>query len=406
MAQPPVEVLFCAGTQNQFDALAGAYERCESSKAFVASPSVKRTGGIDTVTFPMGLAAALSVPFVGEVVSRAWRSEGYLRASYKYSSDRYLLSYGIFVAWLLMVWSVRPRLIVKASDQDLHAGALLAIARMSRETETVYVQHASVTTDFPPLSFDYAFLEGKDAYRKYRQTGASSTDVYLTGMPKADALLGRGRGQGACITVGVCLNAHDRYQDCEDLLLTLEQAPDKPTVILRPHPLTPGRQKRPLADLARAHGAEFSDPLAEPVTDYLGRIDVLVAGESSVHLEAILNGVEPIYYAPSVNGRDVYGYLASGLVRNVARTPAEVVECIAQGVGQSMEIVARAKPYVDTVGTPYFGRSADLVGELLDEIVRSGGIGGGRWTEADETGRAFRLGSAAQPNTPGGQTHE
>ena len=55
--------------------------------------------------------------------------------------------------------------------------------------ETLYIQHASVTSRFPALKFNYAFLDGFDTLNKYITAGPSETKVFLTGTCKFDNVL-------------------------------------------------------------------------------------------------------------------------------------------------------------------------------------------------------------------------
>jgi len=391
--QSRVDVVYFAHTQNQFDALRGSYERCGSTKRFIVTTGVKRVGGLDPVVFPTGLAALLALPFLPALLPRAFRASGYTRQSYKYAFDNYWLSYGLSVVWHMMLQSVEPRVVVGASDHDLHAGVLLGVTR-DLDLPLVYIQHASVAETFPPLAMDYAFLEGEDSYRKYLVAGHLSAQVYLTGMPKADGakpIRHRQAAEGRA-TVGVATNALDSISDITALVGHPFASAGGIRFVIRPHPRTPPDQKVQIQGMATEQGHAFSDPDEEPTAAFLHRIDVLVAGESSIHLEAAVKGVEPIYYAPAAHGRDVYGYVARGLIRYVARSSEDVFNVITElGPKGATSALGRAKYYVDTVGTSYFGRSAEIVAGLVDEIASSGSVCHKGWTPLEQGMSAYRL---------------
>lgn len=389
--QDKVDVIFFAHTQNQFDALREAYNRCGASKSFITTQAVTRLDGIEAIRFPTRIAAFLSLIFLPKVSKRAIQAEGYRKTSYKAAFDSYLLSYGVFVVWYITLQEIAPKVIVSASDHDIHAGALLS-ATNRLGSKLIYVQHASVTDRFPPLAMDYAFLEGEDAYQKYLRAGPVTAQIYLTGMPKSDML--RGDEEEIVhddLMVGICLNALDHVEEIEALIKVVSEDSTDYHLVVRPHPRTPVGQKRRLSAFVLSRGGSFSDPEDEPVFRFLQTVDVLVAGESSIHLEAALSGVEPIYYDPSGIRKDVYGYLQQGLIQYESHEPQDVVSTLSAWRLNPSALQSRVKFYVDVVGTPYSGRSSNLVAELIEEIAANDEIDRARWDMVDSTGQAFRL---------------
>src|SRR5699024_9329913 len=117
---------------------------------------------------------------------------------------------------------------------------------------TVYVPHASVTADFPPLSFDYAFLEGQDMLCKYMAAGLTQTKIFLLGMARLDDyIFGNDEiDEGTdAVRLGICAN----LLDDTDAILTLvdavlEKLPDT-QIEFRAHP----RDTRQWDNLLRKH---------------------------------------------------------------------------------------------------------------------------------------------------------
>ena len=64
----------------------------------------------------------------------------------------------------------RPRAVVFSNDHNDDTRSLLLACR-AEGVPTAYVQHASVSANFPPLGFDLSLLEGQDALDKYRLCG-------------------------------------------------------------------------------------------------------------------------------------------------------------------------------------------------------------------------------------------
>ena len=252
----------------------------------------------------------------------------------------------------------RPRAVVFANDHNDDARALLLACR-AEGIPTAYVQHASVSTYFPPLSFDLSLLEGQDALDKYRQCGPVAGRVELVGMPKADAFLGQKNTAPAVRRVGVACNLLDTVADVEaTLAYLLAELPDL-TFTLRPHP-GDRRDYGPLRQ--RFPQLLFSDGRAESVFDFLLRQDALVAGDTSTHLEATLLNLVSLYYRFSqvAGAEDYYGYAAHGLVDWAKTLPQLVALLRRYALEKPTDHYRRASYYNATLGTPDEGQSREL----------------------------------------------
>src|SRR5690606_29442694 len=131
-------------------------------------------------------------------------------------------------------------------------------------------------------------------------------------MPKADAYINYRNTNQVIKTIGIGANLMDLTAEIKQLLTKLTQAFPDLRIILRPHP----RDKR---DFGFASGTgdqvTISDGSQVPVFDFLQQIDVLIAGNSGIHLEAVLLNVWSVYYNfnPQENLHDYYGYVANRL---------------------------------------------------------------------------------------------
>ena len=252
----------------------------------------------------------------------------------------------------------RPRAVVFANDHNDDARSLLLACR-AEGVPTAYVQHASVSANFPPLGFDLSLLEGQDALDKYRQCGPVPGRVALVGMPKADAYLSRRNTAPAVRRVGLACNVLDPLPAVAAVLTRLLHELPALTFTLRPHP----SDARDFGPLRRALPAlRWSDPRQENVFDFLLRHDALVAADTSTHLEATLLNLASLYhqFVPNLAVRDYYGYVAHGLADDAPRVTDLVRLLTNYQRHKPPNHFQRAAYYNATVGTPHEGQSRAL----------------------------------------------
>ncbi|WP_161891081.1 glycosyltransferase family protein [Pontibacter russatus] len=273
---------------------------------------------------------------------------------------------GFYEVYYRKLRQYRPSAVVFANDHNADARAML-LAAGSLGIKTVYIQHASVSTLFPPLSFDLNLLEGQDSLDKYRQCGAISGRVELVGMPKADLYIPYRNTSTSIRTIGIGCNVMDELDEIEKLLQVLSAGFPDLAIILRPHP----RDNRNFARLsAIGSNIRLSDSRAVATFDYLRQVDAQVSATSGIHLEAVLLNVWSIFYDFSPNHKieDYYGFVRHGLV-DVAATPEDIVRLLLMHRYTKPAVLDRAKYYCATVGTPYDGRSAELSAFYLKSFL-------------------------------------
>ncbi|RYU82497.1 hypothetical protein EWM57_04245 [Hymenobacter persicinus] len=259
----------------------------------------------------------------------------------------------------------RPRAIIFANDHNDDSRALLLAARACG-VPTAYVQHASVSTNFPPLSFDLSLLEGQDALDKYRQCGPVLGRVELVGMPKADAFLAQKNQHPTVQRVGMACNvldATDAIAAAVDHLLGT--FPDL-NFTFRAHP----SDRRDFTFLRRKHPQlRFSDARRQNVFEFLREQDALIAADTSTHLEATLLNVVSIYYRFGAHAiaDDYYGYVAHGLVDRAHSLPELTALLRQYQQHKPADQYRRAAYYNATLGTPDEGHSQRRALRLLGE---------------------------------------
>lgn len=264
----------------------------------------------------------------------------------------------------------RPRAVVMANDHDFVARSLLFAARR-QGIPTVYVQHASVSTNFPPLAFDLSLLEGQDSLDKYRACGPVHGAVAFIGMTKFDGYERRRNRRSEVQRIGICCGPLDPYDKVTELVQQVVQAFPGREVCFRSHP----GDRRDFVFALDEGQLKFSDPQREKALDFLCQQDVIVAGNSSIHLEAVLLNVESIYYPMDglPHMEDYYGYQQSGLTTR-AHDLAHLTRLLRKLTHKGLDVYQRARYYNHLIGTPYEGKSSELARTYLQEFIETGKI--------------------------------
>lgn len=202
------------------------------------------------------------------------------------------------------------KLMVFANDHLLINRCLIELAEKLC-IKSLYVQHASITELFPPLRFDYSFLDGAESFLKYEKIGNMRGKIYITGSPRFDAF-------STCdqvnkkYDIGIALNALDSSEKALELCLYLKKNYTN-KIIVRPHVSMTTQQFD--KDMFTKHNIEISDPNKDLSYVFLSDVNYLIANESGIHLDAALMGVPSILFNFSNKSiKDAYSFIKNGLV--------------------------------------------------------------------------------------------
>src|SRR5690606_36287416 len=134
--------------------------------------------------------------------------------------DLIQIAIGYYEAYLKHLKKHQPKAVVFANDHNDDARAML-LAANKLNIPTVYIQHATVSTAFPPLEFSLSLLEGRDALEKYQQCGPVMGEVKLIGMPKADTFMQFRNFRTELKNVGIAGNLMDDLAVLKETILAL-----------------------------------------------------------------------------------------------------------------------------------------------------------------------------------------
>lgn len=290
--------------------------------------------------------------------------------------DQFFWSYVHLPYFLDVLSKVRPRFVVMSNDHGV-ANRALRLAAESLGIRTVYLQHGAVSGVFPRMNYDIAFLDGMvsaEVYSSCRHNppanGASDrTRAYLSGQKKRFPI---GRvGRTSSLVVGVGVNPLDHFGEVTELVGVVASLGMH--CVVRCHPAQSARFVSDLAAATAHHGAsvDISDAKVDPLDGFLARCHILVAANTSLHLEAALAGIPSFYLEFGPTGSpDYYGFVARGVAR---RMPGDWMRMDREAWANLAEVPqGRAEALVafsESHGTVWEGREGDLVAGTLLEMA-------------------------------------
>jgi hypothetical protein len=385
--QKNAQAFFFAGTDNQIKSLIPTLiamrDKGNTSVVYLdANLSCKEIAEINdrlTVCFQFGvILVALALFFIrSPLLFIRLKKDGNLVGINKYFHV-FCMSYVYIPYFVRLIDLVKPKFVIQSNDHNIE-NRCLRLASEIMGIKTVYLQHASVSTSFPPLQFDYAFLDGVEAMEKYvacKQAWASdqrpnsnldNVTVFLSGQQKKIAVASS-TDKEFCIGIGV--NVLDDFSHLKALLDVLGSK--KLNCIVRTHPYQSAAFLRELDSyILKSKFVRFNDSKHSSLPDFFEQCSILIAANTGLHLEAAIAGLHTYYYEFSAvtHTPDYYGFVRSGISANL---PANIgimsVEDILNLAVSSEERLNIIRRFSESFGTQWQGREGVLVAETLYRI--------------------------------------
>lgn len=380
--RPKAKFFFFAGTVNQAASLeptiASLKRRGETVSVIFDKTSFTEKSLIDSYekfdlqlidVFRSTVLMMIRSPSLYQNLKRNYRDNR------RYCISSFLRTYPYLAYFYRVLKETTPEYVVVANDHNPPYRCLLSTATMLG-IKTVYMQHASVSKLFPALKVNYAFLDGQFALEIYQECELNQRKTSSTPQPPTVILTGQKKTLNASVlkrkspTIGLAINTLDDISAIINFVEQLKTAGHE--ICIRWHPGQPHQDIRQIRSaLQNESKMLFSNPKDEAVGQFLEKIDWLIAGNSSIHLEAALSGVAPIYFEISPKDNpDYYGYANTGLSRM-----AESVEDVLKLVNESPECnkpsVNVMRYYSATYLTEWEGKEGELVAECLVRLSRN-----------------------------------
>lgn len=374
-----------AHSQNQAVSIAPTAHSLEASGFrlhFVITPSAlgffEPTQESKSENISLSVLDALTVLFLAFIRAPAiWSHLGGSDTSLRHwHFDAFLRCHIYLVFFDRVLESTRPSIVLVSNDHSAPHRCLIGMAR-AKGIKTAYMQHASVLPNFPALAFDYSLLDGSVALERYRAAESNKPEdfpmpverhVLLTGQKKPITRADRAISE----VVGIAVNPSDSIAHIQLMLQHLVVAGY--ALRLRWHPGMNEKKKKIIRErYSKSNSVALSDPKCELVSEFFRRCHVLVAGNSSIHLEAAIAGLQPIYYEVTpVEAPDYYGYVLHGLsigVDDLEELSAVIRVVLDERCMPDEQAVAA---YSATFNTEWEGKENELASGILKLVLTKG----------------------------------
>ncbi len=274
---------------------------------------------------------------------------------------------GVYENQLLVLRQYQPEVIVISNDIMPWFRSLTLAARQLN-IPTVYLQHATVGKDFSPLIVDLALLEGQDTLDKYTVgKRAPEGAVEIVGMARFEPYAERINTSTRVERVGVAVSLADEPAAVVSVVERLLTLPGL-QVTVRQHP----RDTRSL-DWQDAANLHHSDARKTPALSFLAEQDLIIAGETGIHLEAALLNVSSVYFQFSTAAQppvDSYGFLAQGLMPAVPSAEA-LLELVQEWQNGRPPVKGKAAYYVANADPQFTGSSQQRVLAAIAKLLKT-----------------------------------
>lgn len=312
---------------------------------------------------PLGLSVWYSLPWLPSFLKLYFLSSKEEKIMIRKNGLDFLIMPGKFkVTKKFYEKNPNIKLVMFANDHLPHIRCLIEQANACG-IKTFYTQHASVSNRFPPLSFSYSFLDGQETLDKYKECGPVWGKVILSGSSRFDVAMSLNKDANNII--GVAFNVLDDIHKVLDTCKYLRNNGFN-NVVARPHPNQECIQD--LMSLLEKENIQISRPSQENPFIFLSRIGFLVAGDSSIHLEAaMMNTPSVLYNWTDGEIMDNYKYHERG-VMPYAKTTTELCDALKQRYIPSASLI---QYYVASFGTSYHGKTSELIAGFINSLIEN-----------------------------------
>ena len=121
-----------------------------------------------------------------------------------------------------------------------------------------------------------------------------------------------------------------------------------------------------MSDFSTLHKLNFSNSREVDSIEFLKGIDILLAGDSNIHLESIYLNIPSIYINFLNKSNDWYGFLKEKMLYN-GNSPVEIINILTTIKINEINVREFGKYFNASIGSIYQGKSGSLVSEIIND---------------------------------------
>lgn len=319
-------------------------------------------------TFPNWKLYWYAFPYLFDLIKIIRDSDKEKRQVLKMFFPKFWRMYGCPNVITEMLDIYDPKVVVMSNDHQEFNRCLMLMCK-ERGIDTIYVQHASVGTKFPPLQFSFSLLDGKDAYNKYKVVGGLRGNIYLMGGVRFDVIKPIYYELPDVFVIGVAINVIDEPEKVKKTckaLRSLNVQNKSPLVMLRPHPQM---REKDWISWCYSNDIIFSSPRSETSFDFVGKSSIVIANQSSIHLDAAMCHKQSIIYNMSnMQTEDIYLYKKSGLVKEF--DSIEDIQKFINCVPLHLKDKDSVQYFNCSYESSYEGNVSEIICHLINSIIK------------------------------------
>ena len=315
--------------------------------------------------YPLFLSHILAILFIPLVFVRfIFCDDNYLKKSFQYIFNGFCLAYAFSITLPLWLKITKPKKIIICNQFSVYSRSL-AKSAYRLGIETVLVQHATVPQNAPTLKNNHiAILDGKYSLSEYQKNGSKNVKIYLAGLPKSDKYIENINQNKIVENIGICTNELDNIIEFDKLISKISLIPKLKNIYLRPHPTD--RRFDVWKKIALKNGVKFSNVRIVSSFDFLTNVDLIISGNSNIHLEAVSLNILSIFFDPLNIKYDHYGFIKNGLVNYFSDIDSVIIQ-IKKYTIEKKDNRFLAKHYIATIDSTFDGRSAELFAKIIND---------------------------------------
>lgn len=222
--------------------------------------------------------------------------------------DLELYSLGQYLFYRFQFLASKPNSIVVANDHNPTLRAL-CYAAQACNIKVVYIQHASVSNHFPPLDcFDLALLDGQQSLEAYKDKNNEMCELLIIGAIR-NLTFARNINTRDENKVGIAINPDTDLDQVRNYISRfIAYSSD---IVIRVHPGQTKELPR-IKKMFHELNVKITSPQEESLETFLFSSGFILAGSSSIHIEAIKVGAVSVFLEVDRDVKDNYGYMSKG----------------------------------------------------------------------------------------------